>query len=122
LRLPISRAWNWKNGQVPRYATPPLPPLEPVVSLGFNRTKLAILIALADLGGQARTPDIAARVPLAKSTLLHHLKELADADYVTADQPISAGVRVAWTIHADRLNEDLTNLMRHWTPPGPHQP
>lgn len=102
---------------MPRYATPPLPAdVERVVILGFNATKLAILIAIAELGGVARTSDIAPRVPTTKATLLHHLRELVDAGYVSVDQPVSAGIRASWTIHPDRLNADLQALMKAWTP------
>jgi len=92
------------------------------VTLGINRTKLAILLALANLGGTARTTDIARAIDLQdqpiRSTLLRHLWDLAEAGYVTTEQPTSpkGGAHATWIIHSEAINTDLAALMTRWTP------
>ena len=105
---------------MPRYATPPLPEeAERVVTLGINRTKLAILLALSSLGGTAKTADIAREMNLAeqpiRSTLLRHLWDLERASYVSSEQS-TAGAHPTWTIHPENINADLNALMAKWTP------
>lgn len=105
---------------MPRYATPPLPEeAERIVTLGINRTKVAILLALSALGGSAKTADIAREMNLAeqpiRSTLLRHLWDLERSGYVSSDQG-TAGAHATWTIHTDRINADLHALMAKWTP------
>ncbi len=91
------------------------------MTLGINRTKLAILLALANLGGTARTADIAEALDLPeqpiRSTLLRQLWDLDKAGYVTTDQANSTkGVPAYWTLHPEAINADLTALMARWTP------
>ncbi len=107
---------------MPKYATPPLPPeADRVVTLGINRTKLAILLALAHLGGTARTSDIARALDLPeqpiRSTLLRQLRDLETAGYVTTEPPNPPkGTSAHWTLHAEAINADLAALMARWTP------
>jgi predicted transcriptional regulator len=92
------------------------------VTLGINRTKLAIVLALAHLGGTARTSDIARVIdhqdqPI-RSTLLRHLRDLEKAGYVTTEQPTNpkGGAHATWKLHPETINTDLTTLMARWTP------
>lgn len=108
---------------MPKYATPPLPPeADRVVTLGINRTKLAILLALANLGGTARTTDIARAIDLQdqpiRSTLLRHLWDLEKAGYVTTEQPTNpkGGAHATWIIHSEAIHDDLTALIARLTP------
>ena len=105
---------------MPRYATPPLPEeAERIVTLGINRTKVAILLALGALGGTAKTADIAREMNLAeqpiRSTLLRHLWDLERAGYVSASQT-DTGTYPSWTIHPENITADLSALMAKWTP------
>jgi DNA-binding IclR family transcriptional regulator len=89
--------------------------MEALVTLGINRIKLAVLLALTDEGGTATTAQISQAVPSIRTTLLHHLKELVAEGYVTADLPMdewTRGVRVAWTLNSDRLHADLRELIQ----------
>lgn len=126
-----------QNGPVPRYAMPPMPPAaERAVTLGIVRTKVTILIALADHGGQAQTVQIAERVQIGRSTLLDHLQQLRAVGYISAAQrassdgaggeevafqiipateAIGGGSRVWWILHTDQINADLQALMDSWT-------
>lgn len=89
------------------------------MTLGINRTKVAILLALSTLGGTAKTGAIAAQMNLAekpiRSTLLRHLWDLERAGYVSASQA-DTGTYPTWTIHPENINTDLAALMAKWTP------
>ena len=89
------------------------------MTLGINRIKIAVLVALSDEGGTSTTAQISQAVPSIRTTLLRHLKELEAEGYVTADLPMEQwkpGVRVAWTLNPDRLHADLQGLIRRTSP------
>lgn len=107
---------GWENAGVPTLARPPIPlELQGLVSLGFNQTKLAMLSALARLGGSATTAVLAAKLPeIPKPTLHYHLAQLEQSQYVLASVERSEGPRsgraVEWTLNSAAIDQDLSAL------------
>lgn len=89
------------------------------MSLGMNRTRLAILVALAKLGGGAYAAALVESTGIITPTLIIYLKELEAEGYVVGDVPPEErrrGVRVYWTLRAERLHSDLRDVIAATTP------
>ena len=106
---------------MPRYASPPLPPEvdRAVQTLGINRARLAIIIAL--IHGATTMPEIADVTGITTMTVNRHLRELEEAGVVTASLPPSHPARrrasLTWTIGLDQVQEELGALAAALSPP-----
>lgn len=106
---------------MPAYSDAPLPDgLDPLVGMGTNRVKLAIMVALAQGGGRLTSHDLFAALggAVAGTTVARNLNELEDAGYVSGDLPRDGRRRrrTQWTLHHERLHADLQALIRATTP------
>ena len=89
------------------------------MALGISRAKAAILVAIADAGGQALTRDIMQATGLIKQTVLVQLRELEAQGYVRGNIPRSErgpGLRLTWAVDNISLDQDLRALSKAWTP------
>lgn len=106
---------------MPAYSDAPLPVgLDPLVGMGLNRVKLAIVVALAQGGGRLTSHDLFAALggAVAGTTVARNLNELEDTGYVSGDLPRDGRRRrrTQWTLHHERLHADLQALIRATTP------
>lgn len=106
---------------MPAYSDAPLPVgLDPLVGMGLNRVKLAIVVALARGGGRLATADLVAALggAVAGTTIARNLNELEDAGYVSGDLPRDGRRRrrTHWTLHHERLHADLLTLIQATSP------
>lgn len=89
--------------------------LEPLLALGVSRSRIAILIALARLGGEAGTGALVNATGILRSTLLTALKELEESSYVEGSVPAAnrrRGTPLSWRLQSDVLRADLAELAR----------
>lgn len=111
-----------KMGPVPKLTDAPIPPgLERLLSLGLNRAKVAILVALSDAGGAAPTRTVVDATGIIRPTVLTALRDLEEHGYVLGDVPFEErrqGVPLTWSIQSDALAVDLRALAQAWTPRG----
>ena len=106
---------------MPTYSDAPLPvELDALVGMGMNRVKLAIVVTMANHGGNLSTPDLAASLEgkVAGTTIARNLHELEDHGYVTGDLPRSDRRRrlTRWSLNHAKLHADLRALINASTP------
>ena len=106
---------------MPAYSDAPLPDgLDPLVGMGTNRVKLAIMVALAQGGGRLTSHDLFAALggAVAGTTVARNLNELEDHGYVAGDVPRDERRRrrTHWTLNHAKLHADLRALIQATTP------
>lgn len=109
-------------GLVPKLTEAELPAcLSGLTALGLSKARVAILVALADLGGEARTADLVQRTAILKPTLLAALNDLERSGYVSASLPAEErrrGVALSWEVNHIAIERDLRSLSAATRPGG----
>lgn len=92
------------------------------MTLGINAVKVSLIVTLAKLGGEATIGQLLKAIqpvdgpPVARTTVLRHLRELSASGYVSTTSPIREGSRTIWQLHPERLHSDLRALIDESTP------